>query len=347
MRIPTIFIAFALFFSAPAVSVAAKTDVVLLVNGNTITGEIKSLEFGSLRYSTDSMGTVMIDWEDIVTISTKQTLQVEVTDGTRYFGSLESADDRYHIKVSSGAGEDVTLHTSRIVRLVPFDVAESFWQRLDGSFSFGFDSEKSSQVTTLRSTADVIYRTPEYLVGLAATFNVTDQPGSDEASQTRRREGIGANFQRFRANRWFTDWFAGWERHDELGILSRYSAGAAFGRYVVQTNLNRLSLTAGLNLTRESFIGEDDSTTNAEGRIQVRYLHRSVVPESQVTFTTNIFPLLEDLSNYRAETDLIFRREFVEDLYFDVTLRHSYNSMPPSGAQKVDYTLTTSIGYSW
>ena len=42
---------------------AAKTDIVVLINGNDVTGEIKSLEFGELRYSTDSMGTVSIEWE--------------------------------------------------------------------------------------------------------------------------------------------------------------------------------------------------------------------------------------------------------------------------------------------
>jgi small nuclear ribonucleoprotein (snRNP)-like protein len=346
MKSRIILLASALLLSLPATSVAAKTDVVLLVNGNTITGEIKSLEFGALRYSTDSMGTVMIDWEDIVTISTKQTLQVEVTDGTRYFGTLDSADERFHIKVRS-ASDRVELHTSRIVRLVPIDAQETFWQRLDGSASFGFDTEKASQVTTLRSTADISYRTRQYLVGLAATFNVTDQPGSDEANQTRRRESISGNYQRFRQHRWFTDWFGGWERHDELDIQSRYSAGGALGRYVLQTPLNQLSLTGGLNLTRTSFIGEDDSTTAAEGRIQVRYLHRRVVPEANITFTTNIFPLLEDFSNYRTETDLIFRREFIKDLFFDVTLRHSYVSVPSSDGEQIDYTLTTSIGYSW
>lgn len=342
----TTFIAVLLLLWVSDVAEAAKTDVVLLVNGNTITGEIKSLEFGSLRYSTDSMGTVTIDWEDIVSITTKQTLQVEVSDGTRYFGVLDSAEDRFEIKVRTQS-EEVDLHTSRIVRITPIDAQESFLERLDGSFSFGFDTEKSSEVTTLRTAADISYRTRKYLVGLNGTFNVTDQPGSEEANETRRRENIGLNYQRFRNNRWFTDWTAGWERHDELGILSRYSLGAALGRYLVQTNQNQLSMTAGLNATRESFIGEDESTANAEGRLQVRYLHRSIVPESNVTFTTNIYPLLEDLSQYRAETDLIFRREFIDDLYFDVTLSHSYNSAPPTGAQKVDYTVTTSIGYSW
>jgi small nuclear ribonucleoprotein (snRNP)-like protein len=314
-----------LLFAAPAVAIAAKTDAVLLVNGNTITGEIKSLDFGALRYSTDSMGTVSIDWEDIVSITTKQTLQVEISDGTRYFGTLDSAEDRFQIKVRTSIGE-VDLHTSQIVRMVAIDAEESFWERLDGSFALGFDAEKSSDVTTLRTTADVAYRTRAYLVGLQATLNNTTQ-AEDE---TRNRTNIRGNYQRFRGNRWFTDWFSGWERHDELGIQSRVSVGAALGRYLVQTNRNQLSLTGGLNVTHTEFTGDDPATETAEGRIQVRYLHRNLDPEANITFTTNIFPLLEDLGEYRAESELIFRREFVEDLFFDVTLSHSYTTNPPT-----------------
>jgi hypothetical protein len=143
MKFHSFILTIALLLSAPTASMAAKTDVVLLINGNTITGEIKSLEFGSLRYSTDSMGTVSIDWEDIVSITTKQTLQVEVSDGTRYFGRLDSAEDRFEIKVIT-LSDEVDLHTSRIVRMIPIDAEESFLERLDGSFALGFDSEKSS-----------------------------------------------------------------------------------------------------------------------------------------------------------------------------------------------------------
>ena len=331
-----------LLFSTPAAAIAAKTDVVLLVNGNTITGEIKSLEFGALRYSTDSMGTVSIDWEDIVSITTKQTLQVEISDGTRYFGTLDSADDRFTIKVNAMVGE-VDLHTSQIVRLVPIDAEETFFERLDGSFSLGFDSEKSSGLNTLRTTADLAYRTRRYLIGAQATLNNTTQ----DETETRNRTNIRGNYQRFGNDRWFTDWFGGWERHDELGIKSRISGGGALGRFLVQTNRNQLSLTGGLNVTRTEFLGDDPTTETVEGRIQVRYLHRNLDPEAKITFTTNIFPLLEDLSQYRAESELIFRREFVEDLFFDVTLSHSYTTNPPTGAEPADYTLTTSIGYSW
>src|SRR5210317_1261604 len=134
MKNCSLFIAVAVIILLPAAAYAAKTDVVLLVNGNTITGEIKSLEFGALRYSTDSMGTVSVDWEDIVSITTKQTLQLEVSDGNRYFGRLDSADERFEIKVITLSG-DVDLHTSQIVRMTPIDAEESFWERVDGSFA--------------------------------------------------------------------------------------------------------------------------------------------------------------------------------------------------------------------
>lgn len=115
----------------------------------------------------------------------------------------------------------------------------------------------------------------------------------------------------------------------------------------MQTNTKQFSMTAGLVATRESFTGSDESTTQAEGKLQIRYLNRHLDPDSRFSFTTNIFPLLEDFSQYRAETDISFKREFVEDLFFEVLLYHSYVSEPPTGAESGDYGITTSLGYSF
>jgi hypothetical protein len=115
----------------------------------------------------------------------------------------------------------------------------------------------------------------------------------------------------------------------------------------VQTNKNQFSLTLGLVATTETFAGSDPSTTNGEGKIAVRYLHRSLFPESDVTFSTRVFPLLQDLSSFRAETDLTFRRELVNDLFFDLSVYHSYLSDPPEGSAQDDYGVVTSLGYKF
>jgi hypothetical protein len=108
----------------PLTAYAQKTDVVVLLNGNSVTGEIKSLEFGALRYSTDSMGTVSIDWEDIVGVTSNQDLQIEITDGTRYFGALLPSESDHSIRVRTATDEFV-FTAQQVVRITPIET--SIW----------------------------------------------------------------------------------------------------------------------------------------------------------------------------------------------------------------------------
>ncbi len=323
-------------------AMADKTDVVTLVNGNDVTGEIKSLDFGALSYSTDSMGTVTIDWEDVTGVVSNQTLEVEITDGKRFFGKLLPPEEKGTLRIQT-AGSEITQPRSSVVRMTPIESDARFVERLDGSFGLGFQTQKSSEVTTSNVTADISYRARDYLAGVRLNSTVTDQP----SEQTTARQNVQFNYQRFRANRWFADWFAGWERNDELGLQARTSGGAAWGRYIVQTNRNEFSVTGGAQLARELYYGEDPSDTVAEGRIEVRYLYRDIAPDTSLNLTTTIYPLLRDLSNFRTETDLSFRREFIEDIYFDISIGHSYTSDPPSGGEQSDYAVTTSLGYDF
>lgn len=321
---------------------AARTDVIVLANGNAVTGEIESLDFGSLEYGTDSMGTVHVDWEDIVSITSNQNLQVEVTDGRRFFGSLAASSERFHINVVT-LSTSVELATDDIIRITPIDVDETFVHRLEGFISFGFNTQNASGVTTMNLASDIRYRTQDYLIGLKAHSTITDQP----SEETTERASVNLNYQRFRGNRWFTDWYTGWERDDGLGVENRITGGGALGRYLVQNNTHQFSLMAGLQASRELLIGEDQSTTQAEGRFEARYLFRRLNPDSSLNWTTNVYPLLEDFSQFRADTNLSLKYEFIKDLDFELTLFHSYVSEPPMGAEKEDYGVTTSLGYSF
>lgn len=143
---------------------AEKIDVVVLINGDAVTGEIKSLEFSDLRYSTDSMGTVDIEWEDIVSLTSNQSLQIETATGTRYFGNLVTASGEGMIAV--GRGENIQeFDMSHVVRITPIETDEKIWQRLEGSVKFGFDTDKASQVTSAYLNANVRYRARTYLLG--------------------------------------------------------------------------------------------------------------------------------------------------------------------------------------
>lgn len=321
---------------------AKKTDSLVLVNGNVITGEVKSVDFGQVSYGTDSMGTVSIDWEDVVSVISDQDLQIELADGTRYFGALVSTEERFHVRIKT-ASQEQNLKTAQIVRIIPIETGERFLSKLDGSFSFGVQAQKANSVTTSNLAGDVSYRTRAILFGLRFASAVTSQ----STEPTSARQNVSFNYQRFRPNRWFTDWFTGAERNDELGIDSRLSAGVAIGRFIAQSNKNRLSLAVGAQGAQSTLTNEEGSETAAEGRIEVRYLHRKLVPEADLTFTGIIYPLLDDFSRFRAESDLSLRREIISDLFLDVSVGYSYLSDPEPGAATSDYVATTSLGYSF
>jgi len=330
------------FLCLPLAAQAAKTDVVVLINGNSVTGEIKSLDFAELRYSTDSMGTVSIEWEEIVSLTSDQSLQVEVASGTRYFGNLVPASAEGMIAV--GRGENVQeLDLSHVIRITPIETDEKIWQRLEGSIKFGFDSDKASAVTSGYLSGNVRYRARTYLLGLDVNVSITDQENAD----TTENKSLALNYQRFRASRWFTDWFGSVEKNDAQGVDQRLSVGGGIGRYLVQSNNNQFSLLGGLVATRESLIGEEPPSTKGEGKIEIKYLHRNHEPTSDIVFKINVFPLLEDFSSFRSNADLTLRREIIDDLFFDLSFYYTYLSDPPLGAEKDDYGVITSIGYSF
>lgn len=68
---------------------ADKTDVLVLDNGDHITGEVMELDPGQLKFNASHVGTIYFDWTHVVSLTTNQNLAIELTDGTRLFGSAK------------------------------------------------------------------------------------------------------------------------------------------------------------------------------------------------------------------------------------------------------------------
>lgn len=96
-----------------------KTDVVLLKNGDHLTGEIKGLERGKLSLSTDSMGTVAIEWPAVQSVTSQYTFEVEAETGLKVFGLLRPAvEERMEIV---GEESEATLELPSVVHMTPLE----------------------------------------------------------------------------------------------------------------------------------------------------------------------------------------------------------------------------------
>jgi hypothetical protein len=173
---------------------------------------------------------------------------------------------------------------------------------------------------------------------------ITTQEGTDDSS---RFDATGA-YRVLRPNRWFIQGFAGLEGNDELGLDLRATLGAAYGRYLQQTNEREWAAYGGLAVTRENFAGEERKES-IEGVLGTQYsFYRYDSPEASTDISFNLMPSFTDWGRVRSEAKLRSRYEIVTDLFFEVSLYGSYDSDPGDEAlAHADYGVVTSLGYSF
>ena len=207
-----------------------RTDVVVLMNGDRITCEIKRLERGQLTVRTDSMSTVQIEWEDIVRVSSVERFEVELESGEKHIGTLLPPTQDGQLEV---AGEEATdsLDLRAVVRLVP--MGESFFRRLEGSFDAGYSFTKANDATQWNLAAEVTHRAERLETRVSGSSLITGQEDVDTTSRT----DLGIQVNRFLGQRWQATILGQFQQNEELQLNFRSLTGGGFGRQVQTSSL--------------------------------------------------------------------------------------------------------------
>src|SRR3954451_7242491 len=87
--------ALALIVGVAAPALAAKTDAIVLRNGDRFTGEVSQLRQGKLQVKTDDSGTLSIEWDKIAGITTAAIYDVTLSDGRHLLGRAVAAAPRF------------------------------------------------------------------------------------------------------------------------------------------------------------------------------------------------------------------------------------------------------------
>lgn len=333
----------AILASLPATAVADKTDVIYMRNGDRVTCEIKQLERGRLKVSTDGMGTVYIEWEDIAQIVSNERYVVELEDGERVQGTLAMPFDDGTLLVSDG-GTSRRLAMARIAWIDPLKLDENRIKRWDGSISAGFDKTKANDDTSLSMSFDARRRAEDFQLNFDGSLYSRSQ---DDAEDTLRAT-FGGVYRGLLEDRWFWAGIGNLERNDEQGIDLRSLAGAGYGRYLLQTRRSLWSATAGLAVVNEQRAGDEDAETNVEAILNTEYEFFTYdTPETSLSTALTVYPSLTESGRVRATFDISLRRELIEDLFVELSLYESYDSEPPEDGEKNDYGIVTGLGYTF
>lgn len=320
-----------------------KADVIVVLNGDRVTGEIKSLAYGRLSVETDSMGTVQIEWPDVVRVESPQRFLVEDVNGNLLYGQIAPDPQQGYLAVAAGGAVTRRVELRNVARLSQSE--DRLLDRVHGSLSLGFDYTKSSDITVLSGSFNTNYSGAESSWSFSADMNSTKDP----AQGTLDRDSIKYGYRWLRPGARFWAGLTSLERNEETGIEARVLVGGGYGRYFLQASNQEVAALIGLGATREWATGASNDQTSLEGILGLDWrVFDFASPTTSLSAKAVLYPSITESGRYRTDTSISLRREIISDFYVDLSLYQTYDSDPPDAlAEKSDYGLITSLGYSF
>ena len=321
---------------------AQKTDVVVLANGDRITGEVSRLERGRLAFKTDDAGTIYFEWDKIVRLEATREFEVLTSDFRRLIGRL-STTGQATLVITAADGTTTSVPISEITNILP--LGASFWARIDGTFDSGFTYTRSSAIAQFTLNSNTTYHRPSFVFQLTASATLTHETDTDERDD---RGAVGLSYVRYRRGNLFVSGAARFETNESLGLTLRSEVAGQVGQRFVNTNRAQLETGAGLVVTDEEAV-DSDSRQNIEGVLTFKYsFYAYNSPQTNVDVGLRYYPSLSEWGRQRIQFDSSLRRELWKDFFVSLNVFDTFDSQPPQpDAARNDFGVVTSVGWSY
>jgi hypothetical protein len=173
-----VILSYALLLATPLFA-RQSTDVIVMKNGDHLTGEIKGLNAGVLYVSMEYiLGTSSLQWSKVARLESKQLFLVKTEDGSVYAGTLNTADTPggrpVKIEVAETSGKETVIDSSRIVQM---DMTSAkFFQRFNGSLNTGIIYSKGNQSAQYSLGSQITYPRERWAAGASFSSTLSTRP---------------------------------------------------------------------------------------------------------------------------------------------------------------------------
>jgi hypothetical protein len=324
-----------------------KDDVVVLNNGDRITGEIKRLEYGTLSFKADYMAdAVRLDWKQVARIESKDHYIITLTSGGLYTGSLDlvspSRDRAENFFIRTG-NDTVKVGQDEVIKLLPTETR--FLQQLNGSIDYGFNYTSGNTQYQSQLSATANYRRGSHSITGSTSITFSGQSEDDRTA----RYNVDLDYRRLFREKWFTAGILDFLSSEEQSLDLRTTAGGMVGRSLLLTDRTNFSVGAGMAVTREKYdpsSGLEPLATNAEALIGLDF-YTFRFKTTSITSRLLVFPSITVPGRLRIELDSNCRIELFKDFYWSLNLYENFDSKPPVNASRNDLGISSSFGWKF
>ncbi|MEP4148172.1 MAG: DUF481 domain-containing protein [Halioglobus sp.] len=313
-------------------------DAIRLSNGNLINGTIVSLSGGKLEYDTNAMGTVYVDWDDIIEISTESQFELWTSEGQRIIGTLATSKSQ-SLLVAKGTRID-TVDWDEVTTIMP--MRSSFEDRFNAKLSLGYSYNNASSVGQTSVNAEISHQDTEKLD--MATGRLTTARTDDDITRSSRLSGLRIAWER--GDVWANAYSLGYESNDELEVDYRASAGAGAGKFLLDSSQARSAIVMGLQAVTERF-DSGEKENSIEGVLSASYQTWKNLPgDVGINSRLSLYPGLTEFGRLRGDTSIVLTWDLIDRVSLDLSVFGVYDNESRSDSNW-DYGISTGVGLSY
>jgi len=325
------------------------TDVIVMKNGDHLTGEIKGLSGGVLYVSMSYiLGTSDVQWSKVDHIESKQLFLVKTEDGAVYTGALSTAEIAggrpMTIQVVESSSKQVELERRTVVQMD--QTSERFWQRFNGDINTGIQYSKGNQSTQYNLSSDLGY--PRERWSAFASYNSTLSSSTGASAATRNQLNLGAQ----RLLRW-SNWFYAGEgsllQSSEQNINLQSGVGGGIGRYLANSNHATIFLLAGFGFQRTQYAPsvfisapQNVATGMLAGSMKLFRFNKTTL-----NLTGAVFPAISDPGRVYTNLNVAYYIKLSGSLSWNVSFYGNWDNQPPPTFSGSDYGTSSGLSITF
>jgi hypothetical protein len=337
-----------LLFCAP-LAAREKTDVIIMKNGDHLTGQIRGLNGGVLYFDLDYiLGTSSVQWSQVDHIESRQLFLVKTEQGSVYTGKLSTAEtgDGRPVTIEVVQSEDRSVPLQRDQVVTMDQTSDRFLQRFSGSVNTGVSYTKGNQSSQFNLSSDVTYPAERWQA--AASYNTTVAGSTGATTTTRNQFSVGA-LHRLPWNQWFYAGLGNLMQSSEQGIDLQSAILGGLGRYLANTNHATIYLVGGFGWQRttysQSLVGVPDqnvATAMLYGSAKLFRFNRT-----DLNVTGYVFPALSTPGRVYSNLNVTYYVKLVSNLRWNVSFYGNWDNQPPPTFSGSDYGTSSGLSLTF
>lgn len=324
-------------------SVTSVAGVLLLKNGDRISGELIVIANGEVHWQSDMAGEIAVPQLYVVGIESRDLFEVDL-DGHRLLSECQlqvRSDKQQLLNCKEGVAQVSSWKLVNKVSARPL-IKHDTW-RHDGYVTVSAkDSAGNTTEQDLQLDLKSVSRHASNRHTVTASYGLQRQSGI-KSQDDRKAE---YQYDHFISDKWYVNSIASWSRNVFQDLESRTMVGGGLGYQFFDTELIRLSVEGGLGYSTEIYATDPDRRA-AVFRESTDFIYRINALGLQFFHRNSFFQLFDRAGDWRLQSETGFRLPLIGRLTAQTKLKFDYANVPAADAGSLDRTWLFGVNYDW